>query len=66
MKAAGSMILKDELRARRRVLHKMDYLDAEQVVQTKGHVACEISTSDEIVVTELMFSGILKVRAMGQ
>jgi len=54
------------LKARCRVLRKLGYIDSEQVVQTKGHVACEISTSDELVTTELVFSGVLKTLSLEQ
>ena len=37
------------------------YTDAEGVVTAKGRVASEIQSADELVLTELMFSGLLKV-----
>lgn len=36
------------------------YITSEDVVELKGKVACEISTADELTLTELMFTGILK------
>lgn len=36
------------------------YITNEDVVQLKGRVACEISSADELTLTELMFSGALK------
>lgn len=36
----------------------MDYINKEDVVQTKGRIACEISAGDELIVTELLVSGI--------
>jgi len=36
----------------------MDYINKDDVVQTKGRIACEISAGDEIMVTELLISGI--------
>jgi ATP-dependent RNA helicase DOB1 len=30
---------------------------SEDVIETKGRVACEISAGDEILITELMFAG---------
>jgi superfamily II RNA helicase len=64
--AAGAMVLGDDLKKRRRVLRQLGYVDSDMVVQAKGHVACEISTSDEIVTTELIFSGILKTLTVEQ
>ncbi|KAK3252649.1 hypothetical protein CYMTET_38064 [Cymbomonas tetramitiformis] len=59
-KAATGMVMKDELKARNRVLKKLGYVDQEGLVQLKGQTACEISSSDEIVTTELIFSGLFK------
>ena len=36
------------------------YITSDDVVELKGKVACEISSADELTLTELMFSGILK------
>ena len=36
------------------------YTTAEGVVELKGKVACEISSADELTLTELMFSGVFK------
>ncbi len=35
-------MLKEELKARKRVLRRLEYTNAENVVQTKGRTACEI------------------------
>lgn len=59
-KAAHSMILKDELKARRRVLRRLGYVSMEGVVEVKGRVAAEIQSADELVLTELIFSGAFK------
>ncbi len=61
-KAAQSLILKEELRARRRVLRRLDYIDADGVVSKKGQVAAEIQSADELVMTELIFNGVFNVR----
>ena len=36
------------------------YITKDGVVELKGKVACEISSADELTLTELMFSGVLK------
>ena len=36
------------------------YVMSDDVVEVKGKVACEISSADEITLTELMFCGTLK------
>ncbi|CAI5461115.1 unnamed protein product [Closterium sp. Yama58-4] len=59
VKSAGGLILKDELKARMRVLRRLEYIDEDEIVRVKGRVACEISSADELVVTELLFSAAL-------
>lgn len=41
------------------VLQDLGYLDAERTVTLKGRVACEINTADELLATEVVFSGLL-------
>lgn len=36
------------------------YVTREDVVEVKGQVACEISSADELTLTELMFSGLFQ------
>jgi ATP-dependent RNA helicase DOB1 len=59
-KAASGLILRDELKHRRRVLRRMNHVTEEGVVMTKGRVACEMTTADELVSTELIFNGTFK------
>ncbi|CAI5528035.1 unnamed protein product [Closterium sp. Naga37s-1] len=59
VKAAGGLILKDELKARMRVLRRLEYINEDEIVRVKGRVACEISSADKLVVTELPFSAAL-------
>jgi len=60
VKAAAGMICKDELKARRRLLRRLGYTTPEGVVEMKGRLACEISTGDELVATELILAGGVK------
>lgn len=53
--AALSVIHMDELKNRRRVLRRLGFLDETDVIQLKARVACEISTGDELVLSELLF-----------
>ena len=61
VKAAQSLILQSELKARRRVLRRLGYVDSDGVVTVKGRAAAEIQSADELVLTELMFGGVFKV-----
>lgn len=47
----------DELRSRKRVLRQLEFTSANDVVELKGRVACEISSGDELVLTEMIFNG---------
>lgn len=46
----------EDLRRRRRVLRKLGFTK-DDVIELKGRVACEISTGDELLLTELIFGG---------
>ncbi|KAK3153192.1 hypothetical protein QOZ80_2BG0169060 [Eleusine coracana subsp. coracana] len=60
MRSSTALAFKDELKARKRVLRRLGYVTSDDVLEVKGKVACEISTADELTLTELMFSGGLK------
>ena len=47
----------DELRCRKRVLRQLEFTNSDDIVQLKGRVACEISSGDELVLTEMIFNG---------
>ena len=63
VKAAQNLILQSELKARRRVLRRLGYVDSDGVVTVKGRAAAEIQSADELVLTELIFNGVFKVIA---
>jgi ATP-dependent RNA helicase DOB1 len=54
---ATAIIQLDELKCRKRVLRRFGYISEEEVVQLKARVACEVSTGDELLLTELLFDG---------
>eukprot|EP00741_Cyanophora_paradoxa_P014004 tig00020723_g13518.t1 len=58
MKQSSDIIFKEELRYRRRVLRRLGFASGEGVVEVKGRVACEVSTADELLATELLFNGV--------
>lgn len=47
----------DELRNRKNVLKQLEFITPDELVELKGRVACEISTGDELVITEMIFNG---------
>ncbi|XAR56255.1 RNA helicase [Bertholletia excelsa] len=60
MRSSSALAFKDELKARKRALRRLGYATRDDVVELKGKVACEISSADELTLTELMFNGVLK------
>ena len=57
IKSADNVILADELAAMKRVLRRLEFTTKDDIIQTKGRMACEINAADELVITELMFNG---------
>jgi len=55
---AHSVLQLDELKCRKRVLRRLGFTSNEDVVEKKGRVACEISTGDELLLTEMIFNGV--------
>ncbi|EFN56807.1 hypothetical protein CHLNCDRAFT_144334 [Chlorella variabilis] len=48
-----------EYHQRVKVLQRLGYLERDQAVTMKGRVACEVNSGDELVATEIIFSGLL-------
>lgn len=57
-RSCQAMVMKDELRKMKRVLKHLGHVDVDGVIQTKGRTACEINTANELVVVELVFTGV--------
>ncbi|KAF5366548.1 hypothetical protein D9758_008994 [Tetrapyrgos nigripes] len=47
----------EELKCRKRVLRRLGFTTSADIVDVKGRVACEISSGDELLLTELIFNG---------
>ena len=47
-----------ELKCRKRVLRRLGYCTASDVIELKGRVACELSSADELLLTEMIFNGL--------
>jgi ATP-dependent RNA helicase DOB1 len=54
---AHAIMQLDELKCRKRVLRRLAFTSQTDIVEVKGRVACEISTGDELMLTELIFNG---------
>lgn len=57
IREASEMIMRTDLVNMKRVMRRLDMADKNDVPTLKGKVACSISASDEILITELLFSG---------
>ncbi|KAL0538167.1 hypothetical protein IC582_027169 [Cucumis melo] len=60
LRSSSVLAFKDELKARKRVLRRLGYITSDDVVELKGKVACEISSANELTLSELMFNGVFK------
>ncbi|KAF5296655.1 hypothetical protein FQR65_LT10195 [Abscondita terminalis] len=55
---AKSILQLDELKCRKRVLRRLGYCTNADVIELKGRVGCELSSSDELLLTEMIFNGV--------
>lgn len=53
---AHAIMQLEELKCRKRVLRRLQFIDDNEVVQLKARVACQISTGDELMLSELLFN----------
>ncbi|RPD65355.1 antiviral helicase [Lentinus tigrinus ALCF2SS1-7] len=61
IQATHDVLQMEELKCRKRVLRRLGFTTAEDIVDMKGRVACEISTGDELLLTELIFNGVFNL-----
>jgi ATP-dependent RNA helicase DOB1 len=57
-RSCQTIAMKDDLKKMKRVLKRLGHVNANGVLQTKGRTACEINTAHELVVVELIFTGV--------
>ncbi|KAL1117753.1 hypothetical protein AAG570_004068 [Ranatra chinensis] len=55
---AMSLLQLKELKCRKRVLRRLGFCTSSDIIELKGRVACEVTSAEEIVITEMLFSGI--------
>ena len=58
IQATHDVLQLEELKCRKRVLRRLAFTDSADIVDMKGRVACEISSGDELLLTELIFNGV--------
>lgn len=64
--ALQSVTMKEELKKMRKALRRMDYVNSEGVLTSKGRFACELSAGDELVITNMIFSGVFNDLSVDQ
>lgn len=65
-KSYETIAMKEDLKKMKKVLRRLGHVDANGVIQTKGRTACEINTANELVVVELIFTGVFNDLAVEQ
>ncbi|XP_072228527.1 exosome RNA helicase MTR4 [Leuresthes tenuis] len=58
LKKARTVLQMDELKCRKRVLRRLGFASPSDVIEMKGRVACEISSADELLLTDMVFNGL--------
>jgi ATP-dependent RNA helicase DOB1 len=53
-----TLSMRETMKKMKRALKKLGHVDANGVIQTKGRTACEINTAHELIVVELIFTGV--------
>ncbi|XP_017881620.1 exosome RNA helicase MTR4 [Ceratina calcarata] len=66
LKQAKSILQMDELKCRKRVLRRLAYCTASDVIELKGRVACELNGADELLMTEMIFNGLFNSLSVPQ
>lgn len=57
LRQAKSLLQMEDLKHRKRVLRRLGYCSSADVIEFKGRVACELSSGDELLLTEMVFNG---------
>eukprot|EP00607_Mallomonas_marina_P001103 CAMPEP_0182429856 /NCGR_PEP_ID=MMETSP1167-20130531/34361_1 /TAXON_ID=2988 /ORGANISM="Mallomonas Sp, Strain CCMP3275" /LENGTH=577 /DNA_ID=CAMNT_0024614179 /DNA_START=132 /DNA_END=1865 /DNA_ORIENTATION=- len=57
-RSTQTVAMREELRKMKRVLRRLNYISDKGVLQTKGRFSCEITTGDELVLTDMVFDGV--------
>ncbi|KAJ6238352.1 exosome RNA helicase mtr4 [Anaeramoeba flamelloides] len=53
-----SVILNDKLGSMKKSLESLKYVNTEGIISEKGRTACEISSGNELIITELLYQGV--------
>ena len=59
LNSLNRLVLNEELISMKKVLTRLNYLDKNNLVTFKGQVACNITSGDTIILTEILFNNFL-------
>lgn len=65
-KESQAVAMKEQLRKMKRVLRKLEFINSDNVLAPKGRFSCELSTADELVVTNMVFDGAFNALSVPQ
>jgi len=65
-KDSQAVVMKEQLKKMKRVLRKLDFINTENVLAPKGRFSCELTTADELVVTNMVFDGVFNELSVPQ
>ena len=65
-KESQNISMREDLRRMKRVLRRQGYISTEGVLGTKGRFSCELSTGDELVLTDMIFDGVFNELSVEQ
>ncbi|CAI4224198.1 unnamed protein product [Auanema sp. JU1783] len=65
LKETNELIGQVELENRKRVLRRLQYCSQDVTIEQKGRVACELSATDELMLTEMLYGGVFNTLAPG-
>ena len=58
LKKAKSLLQMEDLKKMKRVLRRLGYCTPADVIEVKGRIACDLSSADELLLTEMLFNGL--------
>lgn len=58
LRESQMVAMREDLKRMKRVLKRLGYITPDGVLETKGRFACELSTGDELVLTDMVFEGV--------
>lgn len=63
VRKAKSLLQMEDLKKMKRVLRRLGYCSSSDVIEVKGRIACELSSADELLLTEMIFNGMFNEMA---